>query len=151
MYRQAQCAHPVQVIKDTASSAARISSAGKVRMRHCIHFLYESSKYRSVYDMQTQVAAAADAEGPVKVKALPLALGQQMAQQWRQGEAAYLQGLSRVFAHLRTERAVYPGHYAAVRNVYLLYLQRPAQDKQDKVCAVQWEAVAGANKCLPCL
>lgn len=86
--------------------------------------------------MQTQEAAAADAEGAMKAKALPLALGQQMAQQWRQGEAAYLQGLSRVFAHLRTERAVYPGHYAAVRNVYLLYLQRPAQDKQDKVCAV---------------
>ena len=84
--------------------------------------------------LQTTVAVASDAAEVVKRLALPLSLGQQMAQQWRQGEAAYLQGMSLVFAQLRTERAVYPGHYAAVRNVYLVYLQRPGQDKQDKVC-----------------
>ena len=68
-------------------------------------------------------------------KALPEGLGQQLVQQWRHSEAAYLQALSLVFAQLRAERAVYPGHYAAVRNVYLVYLQRTAQDKQDKVCS----------------
>ena len=84
--------------------------------------------------LQTTVAVASDAAEVVERLPLPVSLGQQMAQQWRQGEAAYLQGMSLVFAQLRSERAVYPGHYAAVRNVYLLYLQRPAQDKQDKVC-----------------
>lgn len=79
---------------------------------------------------------ASDAAEVGKRLALPLSLGQQMAQQWRQGEAAYLQGMSLVFAQLRTERAVYPGHYAAVRNVYLVYLQRPGHDKQDKVCHI---------------
>lgn len=83
--------------------------------------------------MQTEVATAAEAAGVTERAALPLSLGQQMAQQWRHREAAYLQGMSLVFAQLRTERAVYPGHYAAVRNVYLVFLQRSAQDKQDKV------------------
>lgn len=87
-----------------------------------------------IVGLQTTVAVASDAAEVVQRLALPLSLGQQMAQQWRQGEAGYLQGMSLVFAQLRTERAVYPGHYAAVRNVYLVYLQRPAQDKQDKVC-----------------
>lgn len=56
-----------------------------------------------------------------------------MGQQWRAGEATYLAGMARVFALLRGERGTYPGHYAAVRSVYLTYLQRPAQDKQQKV------------------
>lgn len=64
---------------------------------------------------------------------LPRQLAQQMAQQWQSGEAAYLAGMARTFAQLRTERAAYPGHYAAVRSVYLAYLQRPALDKQQKV------------------
>lgn len=82
---------------------------------------------------QAKVETAAEVAGTPQPKALPLTLGQEMAQQWRAGEASYLQGMTLAFAQLRTERGVYPGHYAAVRSVYLVYLQRPAQDKQDKV------------------
>lgn len=96
----------------------------------------------------SEAVAKGEPAGKVPVrKALPEEVGQQLVQQWRQWEAAYLQGLSLAFAQLRTERAVYPGHYAAVRNVYLLYLQRPAQDKQDKVCSPAAEA-GHASSCL---
>lgn len=74
-----------------------------------------------------------DPQAAVPALPLPRELGQQMAQQWQSGEAAYLAALGRVFAQLRAERATYPGHYAAVRAVYLTYLQRPALDKQQKV------------------
>lgn len=82
--------------------------------------------------MAEQVAAV-DSAAPVHALPLPGEVGQQMAQQWRTGEATYLDGMARVFAQLRAERDIYPGHYAAVRSVYLTYLQRPALDKQQKV------------------
>ena len=80
-----------------------------------------------------EVVAAADSAGAVQALPLPGEVGQQMAQQWRTGEATYLDGMACVFAQLRAERGTYPGHYAAVRSVYLIYLQRPALDKQQKV------------------
>ena len=83
-----------------------------------------------------QVAEATVAVDPLApVPALPLGreVGRQMAQQWRAGEAAYLAGMARVFAQLRKERNTYPGHYAAVRSVYITYLQRPAPLRKTKV------------------
>ena len=56
-----------------------------------------------------------------------------MGQQWRAGEATYLAGMAQAFAQLRTERNMYPGHYASVRSVYLTYLQRPAPKRKTKV------------------
>lgn len=80
-----------------------------------------------------EAAAAVDPQAAVPALTLPRELGQQMAQQWSSGEAAYLATMAHVFAQLRAERTAYPGHYAAVRGVYLTYLQRPALDKQQKV------------------
>lgn len=80
-----------------------------------------------------EAGSASDAPSPLAAAPLPAGLGLQMGQQWRAGEATYLAGMARVFALLRGERGTYPGHYAAVRSVYLTYLQRPALDKQQKV------------------
>ena len=74
-----------------------------------------------------------DPQAAVSALPLPRELGQQMAHQWQSGEAAYLAAMGRVFAQLRAERSAYPGHYAAVRGVYVTYLHRPALEKQLKV------------------
>ncbi len=79
-------------------------------------------------------SSTTDGAGPPAAGPLPAGLGQQMGQQWQAGEATYLAGMAQVFALLRGERNTYPGHYAAVRSVYLTYLQRPAHNKQQKVC-----------------
>ena len=96
-----------------------------------------------------EAGSASDALGPLAAAPLPAGLGQQMGQQWRAGEAAYLAGMARIFALLRGERGTYPGHYAAVRSVYLTYLQRPAQDKQQKVGPhlLTWLGRAPCNLC----
>jgi len=79
-------------------------------------------------------SSTTDGAGPPAAGPLPAGLGHQMGQQWQAGEATYLAGMAQVFALLRGERNTYPGHYAAVRSVYLTYLQRPAHNKQQKVC-----------------
>jgi len=81
-----------------------------------------------------EASSTTDGAGPAAAGLLPAGLGQQMGQQWQAGEATYLAGMAQVFALLRGERNTYPGHYAAVRSVYLTYLQRPAHNKQQKVC-----------------
>ncbi|KAL0048541.1 hypothetical protein WJX82_005372 [Trebouxia sp. C0006] len=78
-------------------------------------------------------SSTTDGAGPPAAGPLPAGLGQQMGQQWQAGEATYLAGMAQVFALLRGERNTYPGHYAAVRSVYLTYLQRPAHNKQQKL------------------
>lgn len=80
-----------------------------------------------------EAAVAVDPLAPVPVQPLGREVGQQMALQWRAGEAAYLAGMAQAFAQLRTERNTYPGHYASVCSVYLTYLQRPAPKRRTKV------------------
>ena len=81
-----------------------------------------------------EASSTTDVAGPTAAGPLPAGLGHQMGQQWQAGEATYLAGMAQVFALLRGERNTYPGHYAAVRSVYLTYLQRPAHNKQQMVC-----------------
>lgn len=80
-----------------------------------------------------EAAVAEDPLAPVPGQPLGREVGQQMGQQWRAGEATYLAGMAQAFAQLRTERNMYPGHYASVRSVYLTYLQRPAPKRKTKV------------------
>lgn len=81
-----------------------------------------------------EATVAVDPLAPVAAQPLGRQVGQQLAQQWRAGEAAYLAGMAQAFAQLRRERNTYPGHYASVRSVYLTYLQRPAPKRRTKVC-----------------
>lgn len=82
---------------------------------------------------ETEAAVEIDPLAPLPAQPLGREVGQQLAQQWRAGEAAYLAGMAQAFAQLRTERNTYPGHYASVRSVYLTYLQRPAPKRKTKV------------------